>query len=747
MYEVNKIIENQIYKSVISHTLFVTFTDAAAMEIRSRMVNIAKNEGHDVEAEDFPVMTFNAFSNNIIKAFYQDLGYTEAPGVVDVNPTARAVKAVALITGENVIKGLNYGIPLAKDGGALNLTLRVWDLAKEAELDPNEPGFDSNVLALAKADGVAKKMLDDAGAVSQMCDHYVEYLDILKNENLISFADQDTLALQILDMHPEYLETLGIQHMVVDEAQDSNDKNMEFINRILAVMKKNDPNMERHSLTIVGDDNQSIYGFRKANPQNMIDFDNKIGMTSTKLFMTQNFRSKQEILDPANALVALNVNRIDKPCVAARGNGGTYALQGYDSVDEEMDAIVDRVSSMIESGITPRDIAVLSFKKATLQKLAAKLSKKGITWVIKAPLKLIENSRVHGAIEFMQAFKDPSMSKPYFEYLIPLTDGHLLDDENTNSEEAIQDLISQVRSEVMSIINGDPNQGRLKLHEMLEAINVGDDELYTKWLDMMYQHGAEAEKAFLLDPANNNHPLIEEIAWVDYFTEFGADTELKMDQDYEGVVLSTAHSSKGLEWPYVINTISDYDNARLHRAQNVDAVEETRRLLFVSMTRAREDLMVTGAYVAYKKDDEVYNQFLKELYVIRDGNEDRWQAETMNRLQKIAERAEARKKATAERAKAKRESAKQSRLAELLAADGIGTTVAIDGRRGSGKGIYSNSKYATKLRDVRSEYDKKVQKAKETKKAKARELTSAEKKQYDTLTANAAQMSISDIIG
>ena len=559
MYEVTKEIENAIYKAVISHTLFVTFTDAAAMEIRSRMTSIAKNEGHDIEAEDFPVMTFNAFSNNIIKAFYNDLGFTEAPGVVDVNPTARAVKAVALITGDNAIKGLNYGIPLAKDGGALNLTLKVWDLAKEAELDPNEPGFDKKVLDLAIKDGVAKKMIDDAGAISQMCDHYQEYLSILKSENLISFADQDTLALQILDMHPEYLDTLGIQHMVVDEAQDSNDKNMEFINRILAVMRKNDPNMEHHSLTIVGDDNQSIYGFRKANPQNMIDFDNKIGMTSTKLFMTQNFRSKQEILDPANALVALNVNRIDKPCVAARGNGGKYTSQAYDAVDEELDAIVDRVAEMINSGITPRDIAVLSFKKATLQKLAAKLSKKGVTWVIKAPLKLIENSRVHGAIEFMQAFKDPTMSKPYFEYLIPLTDGHLLDNEEGLSEEEmqekIQSLIGEVRSEVMSIINGDPNQGRLKLHEMLEAINVGDDELYTKWLDMMYQHGSEAEKAFQLDPANNNHPLIEEIAWIDYFTEFGADTELKMDQDYEGVVLSTAHSSKGLEWPYVINTI------------------------------------------------------------------------------------------------------------------------------------------------------------------------------------------------
>ena len=73
-----------------------------------------------------------------------------------------AVKAVALITGDNAIKGLNYGIPLAKDGGALNLTLKVWDLAKEAELDPNEPGIDQKVLDLAIKDGVAKKMIDDA---------------------------------------------------------------------------------------------------------------------------------------------------------------------------------------------------------------------------------------------------------------------------------------------------------------------------------------------------------------------------------------------------------------------------------------------------------------------------------------------------------------------------------------------------------------------------------------------------------
>lgn len=95
------------------------------------------------------------------------------------------------------------------------------------------------------------------------------------------------------------------------------------------------------------------------------------------------------------------------------------------------------------------------------------------------------------------------------------------------------------------------------------------------------------------------------------------------------------------------------------------------------------------------------------------------------------------RKHPAERAKAKREADKKSRLADILAADG--KTVAIDGKRGSGKGIYSKSKYATKLRDVRSEYDKKV--------SKIREMTNSEKAEYNSMTANATQMSLADIIG
>lgn len=96
--------------------------------------------------------------------------------------------------------------------------------------------------------------------------------------------------------------------------------------------------------------------------------------------------------------------------------------------------------------------------------------------------------------------------------------------------------------------------------------------------------------------------------------------EKKLDQSYVGVTLVTAHSSKGLEWPVVFNTVTNYDSAQLHsnRSGVGKALEETRRLLFVSTTRARDLLYLTGVYVAYgsEKEGYIYNQFVRELHDI-----------------------------------------------------------------------------------------------------------------------------------
>ena len=140
-------------------------------------------------------------------------------------------------------------------------------------------------------------------------------------------------------------------------------------------------------------------------------------------------------------------------------------------------------------------------------------------------------------------------------------------------------------------------------HEYLEALNM-EDELYVKWLEQVYENG----------------DLVSELDFIQKFRRFGANTELKMDMKYKGVALTTAHSSKGLEWKVIINSISGYDSKILHNSRHQDEVEEKRRLLFVSMTRAKEKLFVTGQYVLYQNefDGKVYNQFIKELYEIFD---------------------------------------------------------------------------------------------------------------------------------
>jgi len=538
---------------------------------------------------------------------------------------------------------------------------------------------------------------------------------------LITFADQEPMGLKLLDLNPDYLNSLKIKHVVIDEFQDSNDMNMEFVKRLVACMTDNGGSIE--SIMVIGDDNQSIYGFRNANPDNMIHFEEKIGKPVTKLLMSQNYRSYEEIIEQANKLVALNVNRIDKPLIAAKGKGGKTVIKGFETESEKIEHSVEIIKELIESGkYEYRDIAVITFGKKDLGKYSAALSKANIPWVIMAPVKLIENSRVRGAMKLCDAFFDPDATQSYFEYLVPKYDGKIYE-ELTDDE--ISAEIDELRRSFSSFELMTPENQLRKWHEYLEAINIGDDELYQKWLDMVYDEDTK------IDPDDpNKSALAKEIEFIQNFKRFGKDTEAKMDQRYEGVTLITAHSSKGLEWPVVINSISDYDSRVLHKARNVMEVEERRRLLFVSMTRAKELLHVVSEYVAYSDEfaGETYNQFLHDLYKVTD-KEKEFEAEILAMKQAKAQRELERRAAKNESARNKRAEAKAKRMAELDASVASGSTV-------TGLGMTKRSPYSPSYKGG----------GKTTKSSKAsgksRPLTDAEKKQYDSLTKNAKQLTL-----
>lgn len=233
-----------VVNTILSKILLVTFTDAAAKQMRERLIGAFKEEGIDVDPSYVNAVTFNAIYMDLIVKFYKELGYKKVPTVIDVNPTALSAKVLPLITGKNEIPGLNYRIPVeffaGRRGGmgALTLSLTVFELIRSNNIDPNDPDAQNDLTDILRQEGLYQKMSDQS--VQVLLQRYNTFLSILKDEGFITFADQEPLAIQILDNHPDYLKSLGIEHVVVDEFQDSNDYNMEFVRRLADCMDDTD---------------------------------------------------------------------------------------------------------------------------------------------------------------------------------------------------------------------------------------------------------------------------------------------------------------------------------------------------------------------------------------------------------------------------------------------------------------------------------------------------------------------------
>ena len=430
--------------------------------------------------------------------------------------------------------------------------------------------------------------------LSALLSLYEDYDKRLKEDNLLQFADQEPLMLGFLDRHPDYLDELGYRHIIVDEFQDSNDTQLEIIRRLISTKCFK-------SLMVVGDDSQSIYGFRNTTPENILHFFEKIGKVGEDLYLTENRRSTPEILELANKINALNKDRVDKDMIPVRESGKKPVVRGFHDKKTEYRYISERIKDLIDSGYQPEDIAFIAFKKTELVALGAELTQAGIPWVMMSPLPYMENANVKAALSLAEAFYQPESDLLYFNYLVAKYHGDIF---HKKSMTELRLEVDEMKKTFMSIDQLEIPYQRVLFHKFLDALKE-EDEIYQAFLDLVYA----------------NEDLQSELEYIRNFSIYGKNAGKKMEQKYQGVVLTTAHSSKGLEWKAVFNSISGYDSASLHTSgpKHQKKVEEARRLLFVSMTRARDLLYITGQYVAYgPKDDRTYNQFLREVFEAED---------------------------------------------------------------------------------------------------------------------------------
>lgn len=591
--------------------LCITFTNAGAEEIRNRVEGIFDQMGMKDKVKDLKITTFNAFGNEIIEKNYQMLGFTKVPKLLDDIEQARIITN---LLNENPIQGLDYKNFTMNIGkkGALPEVKQIFDYVKRKQVSAYQHQEVARALNIENTDNHVEKVIE----------LYDRYDELLREKNLIEYSDQESMIFEVLHDDPYYMESLKIRHVLVDEFQDTSATQIDILKELMDAPTYT-------SFMAIGDDSQAIYSFRDTSPEYILHLEKYIDRDVEDINLVENHRSTPEILDAANRINQMRRDRVDKNLVATRPSGKPVVVKGFFSKDEEYDFIVEDIKKHLADGFSPEDICFIAAKKDELAQMGDRLTKEGIQIVFMNPEPLLGNSRVQAAIAYINALKDETDTKDILEYINAKMQGDLLSCDNT----MLQIKVDELKASMSAWKSLPAEAKKAELLKELRSIDYRDDEIYQNFLSSL----------------EFKESISELFEYVRDFEDFGQKQEYRRNHSYPGVALTTAHSSKGTEYPVIYNSLSHYDGERIGWMGNAE-YQERLRLLFVSMTRARDELIITGEYDAWgKRGDYHYNRFLGHAVVASGRNDQDYylsiEETRKERDEKIKAQKEAEKKA------------------------------------------------------------------------------------------------------
>lgn len=567
----------------------VTFTNAGAKEMLHRAELYA-----GVDLTGIQICTFNSFQNDIVKDCWRDLGYSREPKVIDdiekYAIIARLLNTHPIYewTGRSF---LNFSATGGWQKGALRIAADVFRAIKKTKAQDPQAIVDAH--SVRDDAGIGATDISDL-ALDKLILLYDFYAAELRQKGLIEFDDQEILAFEVLKQNPNYLkERYVFRHLIIDEFQDSSEGQIEFIKYLMML-----PTFQ--SLMVVGDDSQSIFGFRDTSPEYIIHFEDYIGKSVDDIYLLENHRSTPEIIDFANQLNALNKDRVEKDLVATRAHGVPVVVNGFYDKSSELQYIVKGIQDHLASGFAPEDIAVIAYTKDELMAIADLLTKANIPSMFAAPEQLLKNSRIRAILAFAKVIRDQTDTKDALIVANAYSGGIIMDETEGVIEARVQDVLHRA-----AMIAQAPTLTAKKtlFLQVIDEISFGDEAIEN------FKDGL------------NNKEFDEIMAYCSDFDLYGEDAAYRRISEYPGVVLITAHSSKGLEYKVVYNTISKYQRNKLASQKQE---EEIRRLFFVSATRARDELYITGQYASFGSNYEnrIMNKYLEEAFQICGMNYD-----------------------------------------------------------------------------------------------------------------------------
>lgn len=577
--------------------LAITFTNKAAGEMKERIESMLGDE-----AGGMWIGTFHSLCMRILRRDIDKLGTHDRDFVIYDSSDQKTLM-------KRVLKSLNV------DEKMLSVRSVLFEIstAKDELLGPAE------YLSMNEGN-FRKKLIGEA---------YKQYQKQLIESNALDFDDIILYTVQLLSQEPEVLNRYQKQfhYVFVDEYQDTNNSQSMLVS-LLAQGYEN--------ICVVGDDDQSIYKFRGANIQNILNFEKDFpGARVIKL--EQNYRSTQTILDAANAVIANNQGRKGKNLWTENGEGKPIDLYRADNEYDEAEFIATQIKTALQEGARYADCAVLYRTNVQSRVIETTLSGHGIPYRVLAGLRFYDRKEVKDALAYLRLVQNPNdnislirvVNEPgrkigtaTLEKVSAAANAQsismftAMEHAHENPElirlaDKVQEFVKIIRK-IQSLSEGKSPAEivEITLKEsgylaMLEAEDSVENQTRLENLGELLSAAAEYER-------NDEEPTLSG------FLELSAlvsDVD-NYDQTQDSVVLMTLHSAKGLEFPRVFLCGMEEGLFPSMRSATDDEIEEERRLCYVGITRAKEHLMLSHAGYRNRYGSGGYtmpSRFLEEI--------------------------------------------------------------------------------------------------------------------------------------
>ena len=544
--------------------LAITFTNKAAKEMKDRLYMLVGDL-----AKKLQVSTFHSFGLKLLRENYDALGYDRNFVIMDSDDSLTVVK--------KIIKDMGYDPKIYNPRAIRNKI----SSCKNEMMSP---------------EAYEKYAVSDYEKVIQQV--YAKYEVKLQRNNSVDFDDLLLLPIELFKKNPEILERYQdlYQYLLIDEYQDTNEAQYILTKLLCAKNRK---------ITCVGDDSQSIYSFRGANYKNILNFENDYKDAKT-ILLEQNYRSTSTILDAANQVIKNNKMRKDKNLWTARGVGDKIKYYRAYNERDEAQYVIRKIKELVVRGVEYKDMAVLYRTNAQSRVLEEEMLKENMPYRVIGSFYFYSRKEIKDLIAYLRLIHNSKDNISLLRVINTPKRGIGL--------KTIENLQEKADLEGTSIYDAISSGKELDFKNTIEKLRTISEELtLTELIDKVLDASGlradlESEKSLEAEVRLENLEEFKSItksfeeregliSLEDFLLEISliSDVEEYKD-DPNRISLMTVHSVKGLEFDHVFvvgmeEGIFPHMNSLMENSE----LEEERRLCYVAITRAKDDLHLVNA--------------------------------------------------------------------------------------------------------------------------------------------------------